>query len=84
LLRDLGGAALHTVDSADWSGACLEDNSTESKAPRLLHRLPHSVTALARKSRGALLETLQEDIRTSTLLTLTGLQKQGAIMGYSV
>ena len=54
----------------------MEDNSTENKAPRLLHRLHHAFTALARKSRGALLETLQEDIRTSTLLTFTGLQRQ--------
>jgi hypothetical protein len=73
LLRDLAGAALYPVDSADWSGSCLEENGTDSKAPRLLHSLYHAFTSLTRKSRGALLETLQEDIRTSTLLTFSGL-----------
>jgi hypothetical protein len=76
LLRDLGGAALYPVDSADWSGSCLEENTTDSKAPRLLHTLYHAFTSLARKSRGVLLETLQEDIRTSSLLTVTGLDEQ--------
>ncbi|XP_021929217.1 uncharacterized protein LOC110834409 [Zootermopsis nevadensis] len=72
LLRDLAGAALYPVDSADWSGTCLVENSTDSKIPQLLHSLHHAFTSLARKSRGTLLETLQEDIRTSTLLTFTG------------
>lgn len=75
LLRDLGGAALYAVDSADWSGSCLEENSTSSKAPQLLHTLYHAFTSLARKSRGVLLETLQQDIRTSSLLTVSGLAK---------
>ena len=73
MLRDLAGAALYTIDSADWSGSCLEENGTDIKAPRLLHSLHHAFTSLARKSRGAVLETLQEDIRTSTLLTFSGM-----------
>ncbi|XP_033606360.1 uncharacterized protein LOC111861744 [Cryptotermes secundus] len=72
LLRDLGGAALYAVDSADWSGSCLEENSTRSRAPLLLHTLYHAFTSLARKSRGVLLETLQQDIRTSSLRTVSG------------
>jgi hypothetical protein len=75
LLRDLGGAALYPVDSADWSGSCLEENGTDSRAPQLLHILYNAFTSLARKSRGILLDTLQEDIRTSSLHTVSGLHK---------
>ncbi|XP_069691077.1 mucin-17-like [Periplaneta americana] len=73
ILRDLAGAALYPVDAADWTGACAEENGTESGGPpRLLRRLHHAFTTLARRSRGAVLETLQEDIRTSTLITFQG------------
>ncbi|XP_063234548.1 uncharacterized protein LOC134537730 [Bacillus rossius redtenbacheri] len=71
LLRDLAGAAIFPLDDDDLGGACASSNKTTS-SPWLVSSLHDAFTRLARKPRGAVLESLQDEIRQSTLLTFPG------------
>ncbi|KAJ8892465.1 hypothetical protein PR048_005045 [Dryococelus australis] len=71
LLRDLAGAAIFPLDDDDMGGACAPFNN-QSSTPWLVASLHDAFTRLARKSREVVLESLQDEIKQSTLLTFSG------------
>ncbi|KAL1117413.1 hypothetical protein AAG570_004739 [Ranatra chinensis] len=71
LLRDLGGAAVDSIQLEDWTGAC--GNSSTGKA-RLITTLHETFTNIARKPRAAQLVALQEQLHQASHLPFADVQ----------